>query len=119
MLKVGDKIKMVKPIPNFDMVGTEFEVTTIEDNVIQIKSNFGIGVMSDDEFPKYFTKVKTWTDWINIGQDLSYKTDGEKYVKVKLDGYKTKSSCHPCDEFNLNTGIWLCVNKIKQKRSNV
>lgn len=117
MLIVRDKIKMVNSVGCFDcLIGHVFEVTEIINGVISLKSNLGIGCMSEDEFKKHFVMVRDWTPWIYTVNFYAYKTDNRKYVKVKMDNYKVKASCHPNDTFDLETGINICLEKLKEKR---
>lgn len=116
MLTPGDKIRMVNSIGSFDcLIGHEFEVTEVIDGVVSLKSSLGLGVMSEDEFKKHFCMVRQWTHWIYTTDFYAYKTDNKKYVKVKKGNYSSKASCHPNDNFNLNTGIELCLKRIKDK----
>ena len=114
MLEVGAKIKMIKPIGCFCMPDTIFTVRNIVGELIEFVTNFGIGYMTNDEFNEYFKTVKVWTPWIET-ETYSYKTDNEKYVKVRMGNCKSKSSCHPCDEFDLNTGINIALQNILTK----
>lgn len=120
MLSVGDKIKMVKSVGMYDGIGIIFEINKIDtDGTIIFTSELGIGYMSEDEFEKHFEKVeiRQWTDWIETKSGFTYRTDNEKYVKVKKDKYEAKSSCHPCDTFNLAKGIAICLQKIDTKKN--
>lgn len=114
MLKVGNKFKIVKSIGVFDFKNEVFTVCNITEDCISFTSELGIGCISTDDFDKHCERVKVWTPWISMGI-LSYKTDNEKYVKIKAGGYTTKASCHPCDEFDLETGIRICVEKMITK----
>ena len=118
MLSIGDKIKMITNVGKFNMVGEVFEITSLPDNEIHFfHKDWGFGYMSEDEFEKHFEKVeiKQWTDWIETKDGFSYKTDNTKYVRLRKDGYEVKSSCHPCDTFNLAKGIAVCLQKVKDK----
>jgi len=114
-LKIGNTIEMVKPIGKCDMIGCRFKVTDITDDQIEFISKFGIGYMSYTEFDTYFVKHRVWTSWIKIAPGFSYKTDGEKYVRVKFGEYKVKASCNKMDTFDLKTGICVCMGKIRTK----
>lgn len=118
MLKIGNKLKMIKQIGPIYMTGYEFEITDIQDDVISVKSAMGYGFMSMDEIGTNFIKVKTWTKWINSGF-LKYKTDNEKYVRVRIGDLEAKSSCHPCDEFSLEYGIYIALQKIYDKKNKM
>lgn len=117
MLMIGDKIRLVKPIGVLKNIGEEFEVTATNDDIIDFKLSFiGMGSMSMAEYEKHFRKVRVWTDWIlvnaNTWNEYSYKTDNEKYVRLKKDGREAKASCHPTDEFDLNVGIEICFDRL-------
>lgn len=60
MLVKGDKIRLVKPMGGFDNIGEECEVLDVDKNGV-ISFRFGKyhkGMMSHDEFEKYFEKVE-------------------------------------------------------------
>lgn len=117
MLTNGDRIKMVNSINGLDcLVNKVFEVISVDNGVISFKSDFGIGFMSEDEFKNNFVMVRNWTKWIYTTKFYAYKTDNKKYVKVKKDGSKTRASCHPTDEFDLNKGIAVCLKRIEEKK---
>lgn len=139
MLKIGDRIKMIKDIfpehcKQFNVIGMEFEIIDIKDKVIWIKCDFGIGGLYEHEFDTHFEKIeskkwtntivymnnnaKKWTPWIETKSGFSYRTDNVKYVKVKKDGIVVKASTHPCDTFNLAKGIAVCLQKIENKKVN-
>nr|DAT84976.1 MAG TPA: hypothetical protein [Caudoviricetes sp.] len=78
MLKIGDKIKYVNANPFIEFpLGTVCKVTNIKDTAIEIVGDYKVdgnivgqiqGVMSYDEYKKYFKKsfekTHEWTDWI-------------------------------------------------------
>lgn len=77
MLMKGSKIKMVKQVPGFSLeTGTVFTVDDItEGMVIQFSCFMGAGIMSWDEFNRYFEefheeskKKEEWSDWKLIGE---------------------------------------------------
>lgn len=117
MLTEGDRIKMVSQIGDFGcLVDKVFEVTNARNGVISLMvDGVGIGVMSEDEFKKYFVMVRNWTKWIHTVDFYAYKTDNRKYVKVRKGNLLSKASCHPEDVFDLNTGIEICLNRISSK----
>lgn len=118
MLLKGDKIKQVKEINGFNKVGFEFEVTDIDMGVISFASNFGKGVMSYDEFEKYFEKVvvETWSEWSDCYTDFQHRMKG-KLIECKFnDGIHTFAKCLPEDEFNLNVGLEICIKKHQLKK---
>lgn len=120
MLKEGDAIRCVTPIGEYNQLqNMEFTIVGIQKGVISIKSNLGIGIMSEDEFKKYFVLIRKWTPWIHSTDFYKYKTDNRKYVKVEKNGIKAKASCHPNDEFDLDTGIETCLEKIALKTNEV
>ena len=59
-----------------------------------------------------------WTDWISC-DDYEFKTN-YKTVKVRKDGFKTKATCHKDDDFDINEGIKICLERITEKeRRNI
>lgn len=136
MLIKGDKIRLVKKIGRTSEIGDMFDVVDITENgAITLKSNYGIGVMSYDEFEKYFEKVgedsylSNWSSWqeIDFNNDTAhYMTNGEEIV-FKYKNMKVKTSCLSTDTFDLEIGLNLCEKKmevaiekrkIKQAKSN-
>lgn len=119
MLVENDKIEMINAIDGFNKVGDKFEIVNVTDNgSIIFRSSYGQGVMTQDEFDKYFVKVKerVWSKWVDSGKGYEFKTDNEKYVKVHKDGFHAKASCNPNDKFNLSDGIDLCLARITIKK---
>lgn len=117
MLLKGDKIKQVKEINGFNKVGFEFEVLDIDMGMISFISSFGKGIMSYDEFEKYFEKVveEVWSDW-NTDSLIQYRTKG-KLIECKFhDGTHTFAKCLPEDEFDLNIGLEICSKKYQLKK---
>lgn len=114
MIEIGDKLKQIKPYKGLNFKNIELEVVDIQDNLIFVTNKYGTGVLSDDEIGVLFKKVKRWTPWIDMG-DIKYKTDNEKYVKVRINTYISKASCHPNDTFNLKIGIGVAIHKIIEK----
>ena len=129
MLVVGDKIKQVSPICGFDKVGETFDVIGIDDGAISFKADFGVGVMSWDEFKNHFEKYiekerkkLPWTYWIAGKDDAHnlylYKTNCNKVV-VKEDGIKAESCCHPLDLFDLTVGLNIALARIAVKKAKI
>lgn len=136
MLVKGNKIEMIKALPEFNMVGDVFEVTNVgADGSITIKSSYGIGVMSYKEFEEYFKIVKEY-EWVKLNEyiinpdmdlvkslcdlsigkigDMDIKTDNEKFVMLKCGKYVTEAKLHPEDEFNLIKGIKICICRLNK-----
>ena len=120
MLMVNDKIKQVKAIAGLNMIGEIFTITSVIEGSITFSADerFGAGIMTFDEFEKYFEKVESkWTDWIeDEDTNMMYKTNGKK-ILAKVDGIQTSASCHPDDEFDLDVGLDLCWYRIKLKKA--
>ena len=65
-INVGDRIRLIKPMGCFEVIGTEFKVSKITDDSIQFNFDIinaysrasGVGVISYDEFDEYFEKVE-------------------------------------------------------------
>ena len=58
MIIKGDKIKLTKKIETLVQIGSEFDVTSVENGAITFSNGFGEGIMSYDEFEKHFEKVE-------------------------------------------------------------
>ena len=81
MLMKGSKIKMVKQVPGFSLeTGTVFTVDDIAEGMtIQFSCSMGAGIMSWDEFNRYFEEFhekpkEKWSEWQYAGglyHDLS------------------------------------------------
>lgn len=143
MLMKGSKIKLKKEIPTESpliKVGDVFEVTEVdEDGSIIFKSVYGFGAMTRSEFEKYFEECKKESEWheeehslcsteiLDILEEgmgycrynVSYKTDNENYVKVKLDmlddsgrvihSYYAKAFCDPFEKFEFKSGYKIAL----------
>ena len=127
MLVKGDKVKLVKSIGLFNCIGTVFDVKHISDDgtiLIECEVNgfAGRGIMSYDEYEKYFEKVKDntkgkWSEWTEYKDTgLKYKTNGKTVIVKDGWGYKASASCSPYDKFCLETGIDICRKRIMVKR---
>lgn len=129
MLMVGDKIRMVKEIPGAPKIDGVFEVKGIQDGIVSLEVNgVGAGIMSYDEFEKYFEKCgddhenspekcdkrmwspKMWSDKYGC----YYRTNG-KTVKADCVGFCGSASCSPYDKFDLDFGIKLAYNRARAK----
>lgn len=123
MLHKGDKIKLVKAIGNFGLIGEEFDVTDVsEDGLISFNCEFGAGMMTFLEYRGYFELVEKkkmeWTEWKKYftedGAAVLCKTN-RKVVKVKYNGIVTKATCCDSDTFDLETGIEIAFLRAKIK----
>ena len=116
-----------------------------EDGVISFTASFdkgiGKGIMSLSDYETYFEKVidtepepeldpvfskpapLVWTDWILCqdvnfekygDSDLLYKTNGRR-TKVKYENLIGQATCHPDDEFNIETALDFCIARIQIK----
>lgn len=121
MLLVGDKVKQVKAIPGFNFVGQVFNVGAIkiegEEVTIMIELPYvGIGLMTKSEFEQYFEKIvePKWSDWEDYGFDLEYRLKGE-LIEARVKGTEASVFAKPCeeDEFDLDIGIAVCIEKLK------
>ena len=123
MLLKGDKIKMVKPICGFNRVGDVFEVLEIlESGIIRYGCDYGVGIMSYDEFESYFEKKRplTWSQWAIArfeGDNAIYvfRTNGKR-IELKQGNLKASASCHESDEFDLSKGLSLCLARLLVKQ---
>ena len=140
---VGDKIRLVKPFGVLDNVGEVYDVAAIF-KAGEIYFEYGngyTGVMSYDEFEKYFELVpveKTenkvekkkheWTNWqltdssfynpvtdIFEGIGLEWRTDNEKRVQVRMKNnpqLRSRSSCYKKDKFTVDDGYFLAKHRL-------
>lgn len=116
MLVKGDKIKQVKEINGFNKVGDEFLIKDIDVGVITFESTYGRGVMSYDEFERYFEKVveEKWTDWTITNKGYKYRTKGMlTELEFYYDGIHTFAKCLECDKesYSIDTAIEICKSK--------
>lgn len=119
MLLVGDKFKQVKELCGFNFKGETFIVEDLVDSHIVFSlPNRGVGMMTLEEFSKYFEKIvePKWSDWERYGFDLEYRLKGE-LLEVRVRGSETSVFAKPCeeDEFNLDIGIAVCIQKLRIK----
>jgi len=125
-LSIHDELKFINP-ENDNPHSNIFKsnsvwVKNIDNNCITVVGTCGTLKFNKHDIFKVFRKVhkfnrdKKWTSWIETKDGFSYKTDNTKYVRLRKDGYEVKSSCHPCDIFNLAKGVSICLQKIKDKK---
>ena len=137
MLLVGDKIECKLEMGGVIKVGEVCEVTGIDNNCIEFKfRELHKGVMSYDEFEKYFNKYEkqktVWTKWVKrqvypSNVLFEYRTNWRTVqVRIKKDGkvYKGSCTCHKDDVFDIDKGIELAyaraeLEKILDKLSNL
>lgn len=171
MLKIGDKIEYVRTNGFMDFpLGTVFTVKDIKGTVLAVEAHYQVdgltvgniqGVMSYDEYEKYFDKhieeqtetTSAYTKWetydysadIDANVDcanclcnllchyqdvleVQYKHNNKKLaIKAKLaptniypyapDGkvLTVYTTCHPEDEFNLEKGLRIGLEKLNKK----
>ncbi|GAA0102569.1 hypothetical protein UT300012_32840 [Paraclostridium bifermentans] len=126
MLIKGDKVKLVKSIGSFDKVGDIFEIIGVSElGTITIASSYGTGIMSYDEFEKYFEKIEekplVWSEWACVPgvQFMKYRTNGVVIEMIdETIGKKVKSVCLEGDTFDIDKGIGLCIAKLKVISAN-
>ena len=72
--------------------------------------------MTLEEFSQYFEKIvePKWSDWEDYGFDLEYRLKGE-LLEVRVRGTDTSVFAKPCDddEFDLDIGMSVCIQKLK------
>ena len=135
MLKVGDKIVLVKPMGMFDNVGEVCPVTNVlEDGTICFSFGDGmhLGFMSEDEFEKYFklyvepknhrgvTVTQAMVDYILDNSDIDVATVFDKCTVVACrlpNGFVIveSSACVDPDNYNKELGKKICMKKIEDK----
>ena len=133
MLKVGDKIVLVKPRGMFDNVGEVCPVTNVlEDGNICFSFGDGmhLGFMSEDEFEKYFepyvepkkhhsvTVTQAMVDYILDNSDIDVATVFDKCTVVACrlpNGFiiVESSACVDPDNYNKELGKKICMKKIE------
>ena len=132
MILVGDKIKLVRKIPEgFNKIGQIFRISHIDNgNITFYLKDTIAGCMSYDEFEKYFEKVKPvvkkpWTDWKSIrsgersedGRNIIIQVrENGKKVQVRGGGYKAEATCCAEDTFDFNKGFELARRRWLAKR---
>lgn len=113
-------------------VGDTFEVANIlEDSFLlrEAKSKVAVGVISFEDFDKYFIPEENftgWTRWTPLvgfdGQnDVVYRTNKRRVqVKFVTNKVRAEACCHKGDDFNLYFGIQMaylrCLNKALKKQ---
>ena len=131
LLREGDLIRLVNPMPQFHFQERLFRVIGISpDGAITIENpNIGRGIMDYDAFARYFEKhdedppappKRTWSDWKDGGEfgydHFLYKENGKRLVvKFIFGGTKASASCHPLDTFDAAKGIKLAVARHRAK----
>ena len=123
MLVKGDKIKFIEDVGSFHLRGMIFEIIDVlENGMISVKNEHGIGILSYDDSGKYYKKVRElkWSNWIKEVDIRShrvffYKTNGKRII-VKQNGLKAHATCRDTDEFNLEKGIMLSLARLKVKQ---
>ena len=125
MLMVGDKIRRIKEIPGVPAIGDNITVSGIENGVISFETSLGAGVMSYDEYEKYFEKYdpapqkhtpkREWGDkkW-SYAYRCQYRTNG-KVVQAYWGDVSAHASCLDTDKFDLDFGIRLAYNRAIRK----
>ena len=137
---IGDKIRLVRPFGVLDNVGEVYDVVSIF-KAGEIYFEYGngyTGVMSYDEFERYFELVQVenkiekkkheWTEWrivcsvfynpINdkhVHVNLEWRTDNEKRVQVRVKDdsqLRSCSSCYKDDKFSINNGYDLTKYRV-------
>lgn len=136
MLKKGDKIQLLKPMGMFDNVGEVCEVVNVlDDGTISFSFGNGLhmGVMSDDEFGKYFkiydepvkkpTKNRVTSDMVDELIDNSEVIvdtlfDNCTMVALRLpDSFVIveTSACVDPDNYSEEIGFDICMERIRNK----
>ena len=128
MIIIGDKIKLIQKISNFDKIGDIFEVTGV-DGVISFTCDYGAGCMSYNEFEKHFKKVekvekREWSNWSiqaesfdspvtnkHCTMNLKVRDNGKK-IQVRSCGYKAEATCYSGDTFDFDKGYELAKRRL-------
>lgn len=128
-----DRVVLTKELNDkFKQVGEAYEIANIlEDSFLlrSAKTRVAIGVVSFQDFEKYFVhenNFKGWTPWTQfVGfdghSDCFYKTNRKKVrVKFLTDKVMGESCCTKGDDFSLSFGIQLAylraLNKARTKQ---
>ena len=128
----GDKVVLVKELPQLKEVGSTLEVGDIAGrNIIMRNPQSKVAVCAVDveTFDEYFTKpeeARTWTKWITINSEYGtayYRTNLKKVqveIPSELGNVRAECSLNKGDEFNLYFGIQLAhkraINKYLLKK---
>lgn len=139
---VGDKIRLVRPFGVLDNVGAVYNVVAIF-KAGEIYFEYGngyTGVMSYDEFERYFELVSVenkvekkkheWSEWKDVLSPsgfydpttdkhvnvvLEWRTDNEKRVQVRMKDnlqLRSRSSCYKDDKFSVTDGYDLAKYRV-------
>lgn len=128
-----DRVVLTKELNDkFKQVGEAYEIANIlEDSFLlrSAKTRVAIGVVSFQDFEKYFVhenNFKGWTPWTQfVGfdghSDCFYKTNRKKVrVKFLTDKVMGESCCTKGDDFSLSFGIQLAylraLNKARERQ---
>lgn len=136
MLKKGDKIQLLKPMGMFDNIGEVCEVVNVlDDGTISFSFGNGLhmGVMSEDEFGKYFkyyeepvkkpTKNRVTSDMVDELIDNSEVIvdtlfDNCTMVALRLPNsfvIVETSACVDPDNYSEEIGFDICMERIRNK----
>lgn len=136
MLRAGSKIRLVNEMGIFKNIGEICEVVSVgEDGTIAFKFGEGmhLGVMSADEFPRYFEEVEykaeprrtvkvdsDYIEYLASEADIEVFTTFDKctIVSVRLpNGFviTESSACVDPANYDEEMGFNICINKIIDK----
>ena len=130
MVTTKNKVKLKKPFGVFTDVGETCDVESINDGVVTVKLWDGhtFACMLYKEFEEHFEVIptKTWSEWATKEKyvtfpngemkpiQFSYRSDGKR-VQVRYGNFRAKSSCSPCDDFDLRKGINIAFWRLAKK----
>lgn len=127
-----DKVVQTREMnEKFRKVGTVYEIANIIEDAFVLRSvdtKVAIGVVSFDDFDKFFCKQKDfkgWTDWTFFtgfdGQnDCMYRTNFKKtQVMFLTSNVRAESCCDNRDVFNLSTGVRFAYLRALNKAWNI
>ena len=128
-----DRVILTKELnEKMKKVGDCYEIANVLDDSFLLrdgKTRVAIGVVSFEDFEKYFVherNFKGWTPWVQMigfdGQnDVYYRTNRKKtQVKFLTSKVRAESCCCKDDEFNLSFGLQMaylrCLDKALTKK---
>lgn len=134
ILREGDFIKLVKPIPMFDYVGIVFSIIklTTDGAITAENPKLGLCLMNYNAFALFFEKCeapeaeekvslkRTWSDWAErfhpqLGHILFRENGKRLTVRRKNGNIQAHATCHPGDAFDASKGFMLAAARLRVK----
>jgi len=134
ILREGDSIKLVKPIPMFNFIGSIFTITklTTEGSITMENPKLGLCIMNYNAFALFFEKCeaaevkektppkRVWSSWAErfhpqLGH-LMFRENGKRLtVKRRSGSIQAHATCHSSDTFDIGKGFTLAAARLQVK----